>query len=234
MILKRVSALKWLMNSYFCERYFRAPVNFFDGESSDSIVSSMSWSSVSEYRMPSDRKFTADEIKELIGAPRLIRGESEEAYWKWWSAFVAAYNPASLLEWIQLNDYATKTWEQQRLQRSNSVVVEMAMVKALQNLLCHLESGRSLGLNALDREKISENYFFGTEKEKKRTVEEVEGWGVTGELIMAEAMRLRADSLVVFDKLDSYRAHAKRALLKDLDRSMEARRNSSVSAEAQP
>jgi hypothetical protein len=37
----------------------------------------------------------------------------------------------------------------------------------------------------------------------------------------------------MFDKLDSYRANAKRALLKDMDRSMEARRNSSDYAEAQ-
>jgi hypothetical protein len=183
--------------------------------------------------MTSKEKFTADEIKELLGPPRLIRGESEEAYWKWWSAFVAAYNPERLLEWFQLNDYATKTWEQQRLQRSNSVLVETAMVKALQNLLSHVESGRNLGLDALDREKITEDYFFGTEKVRKRMIEEVEGWGITRELIIAEAMRLRADSLVMFDKLDSYRANAKRALLKDMDRSMEARRNSSDYAEAQ-
>jgi hypothetical protein len=57
--------------------------------------------------------------------------------------------------------------------------------------------------------------------------------GVTGEQIMAEAMRSRADSLVMFDKLDSYRANAKRVLLKDMHRSMEARRNSSNYAEAQ-
>ena len=107
------------------------------------------------------------------------------------------------------------------------------MVKALQNLLSHVESGRNLGLNALDREKITEDYFFGTEKVGKRTIEAVEGWGITRELIIAEAMRLRADSLVMFDKLDSYRANAKRALLKDMDRSMEARRNSSDYAEAQ-
>jgi hypothetical protein len=82
--------------------------------------------------------------QELLGAPRLIRGESEEAYLKWWDAFVAAYNPERLLEWFQLYDYATKTWEQQRLQRCNSVLVETAMVKALQNLLSHLEPGRKL------------------------------------------------------------------------------------------
>src|SRR5277367_488485 len=64
--------------------------------------------------MKSKEKFTADEFKELLGPPRLIRGESEEAYWKWWSAFVAAYNPERSLEWFQLNHYATKTWEQQR------------------------------------------------------------------------------------------------------------------------
>jgi hypothetical protein len=43
-----------------------------------------------------NQKMTADQIKALLGAPRLIRGESEEAYWKWWSAFVEQYKPESL------------------------------------------------------------------------------------------------------------------------------------------
>jgi hypothetical protein len=161
--------------------------------------------------MTSKKKFTVEEIKQLLGAPRLIRGESEQAYWKWWSAFMAAYDPESLLEWIRLDDYAKKTWEQQRLQRSNSALVENAMVKALQNLLSELESGRNFGLNLYQQKQTADNYFYGTEKERKDTIEQVEGWGITGELIMAEAMRLRADSLVMFDKLDSYRANARRA-----------------------
>jgi hypothetical protein len=181
--------------------------------------------------MTSDQKFTQDQIKELLGPPRLIQGESEEAYWKWWDAFVAAYKPERLDEWFQLHEFATKTWEQQRLRRYNSAIVENAMPKALDNLLNRVESGRNLGLDNLGREMIISEYFSESEKEGKSEVARVESWGITRELIMAEAMRLRADSLVVFDKLDSYRAHAKRALVKDLDRSRQAR--SSNSDEAQ-
>jgi len=33
--------------------------------------------------MPSNEKVTVEQIKALLGAPRLIKSESEEAYWKW-------------------------------------------------------------------------------------------------------------------------------------------------------
>jgi hypothetical protein len=177
--------------------------------------------------MTSDQKITLDQIKELLGSPRLVRGENEEAYWKWWDAFVAAYNPETLLEWVQLDDYAKKTWEQQRLQRYNSALLENATAKALENLLTNYKSGRNLGLAVFDREAVIAEYFSSSEKVRKRVIEQLDGWDITIELIMTEAMRLQADSLVVFDKLDSYRASAKRALLKDLDRSVRARRNSS-------
>jgi hypothetical protein len=177
--------------------------------------------------MPSDQKLTEQQIKGLLGPPPLIGGENVEAYWNWWSAFVKAYDPESLIEWLQVNEYATKNWEQLRLQRYNSVIVENAMAKALQNLLTNFESGRNFGLNAVDRECMILEYFSASEKERKPAVQQVESWGISREVIMAEAMRLRADTLVVLDKLDNQRANAKRMVLKDLDRRLEARRKSS-------
>jgi hypothetical protein len=173
------------------------------------------------------KKYTAEEIKQLLGPPPLISGENAEAYWNWWSTFVTFYDPESLIEWLQVNEYATKNWEQLRLQRYNSVIVETAMAKALQNLLTNVESGRNFGLNVLDRECLILEYFSASEKERKPAVQQVESWGISREMIMAEAMRLRADSSIMLDKLDNQRANAKRMVLKDLDRRLGARRKSS-------
>ena len=82
-----------------------------------------------------DRETTAEQIKDLLAAPRLVKGESEEAYWKWWSAFVEEYKPRSLSEWFEVNDLAHKQWEQDRLWRCNSAMIEGALFQALKNLV---------------------------------------------------------------------------------------------------
>src|SRR5581483_8234087 len=105
-----------------------------------------------------------------------------------------------------------KSWEQLRLQRYNSAVVQNAMGQALDRLLNYVESGRNFGLNCLDREQLVLSYFSANETVSNRAVEQVESWGISREMITAEAMRLRADSLIMFDKLDNQRANAKRTL----------------------
>ena len=142
--------------------------------------------------MSNEQKMTADQVKALLGTPRLIRGESEEAYWKWWSTLAEAYNPESFPDWLLLNDYATKSWEQRRLQRSNAILVEEAFMKALENLLWHDESGRNTGLGPAERYRVVEQYYYGNEKAKRFAAEEVQYWGITDDHIIAEAMRLRA------------------------------------------
>jgi hypothetical protein len=183
--------------------------------------------------MSDGQKMTADQFKALFGAPRLIKGESEDAYWNWWSAIAGAYNPETFFDWIHVNDYATKSWEQQRLQRYNSHFVDGALVRALQNLLTDSETGRNSGLSRLERDNLAEEYYFGSEKIRGRATAEVASRGITDEQIVAEATRLRAGDLVMLDRLDNQRANAKRSVQKEMDRRMEARRKSSGSTEAQ-
>ena len=71
-----------------------------------------------------DRKITFEEIKEFLGTPPLTRGESEEAFWKWFSVFADDHQPESFSDWLEVHDYAVKQWEQNRLQRSHSALIE--------------------------------------------------------------------------------------------------------------
>jgi hypothetical protein len=77
-----------------------------------------------------DRKITLDEMKEFLGAPPLIRGESEEAFWKWFTVFTDEHQPESFSDWLEVHDYAVKQWEKNRLQRFNSALIEGGAVSS--------------------------------------------------------------------------------------------------------
>jgi hypothetical protein len=70
------------------------------------------------------------EIKALLEKPPLIRGGTEEAFWKWFTAFADEHQLESFSDWLEVHDYAVKQWEQKRLQRSNSALVKGAVSSA--------------------------------------------------------------------------------------------------------
>lgn len=170
------------------------------------------------------QKFTADQIKALLGAPRLIKGESEADYWKWWTAFAEAYNPESFADWLEVNQLAVKHWEQERLQRCSSALIDGVLIEALRTLLrpfCNPLVSEGIVYPS----RIAHSYYRGDEAEREQAREEVESYGITEDQILAEAMKLRAPAMILFDRMDNYRASAKRSLQKGLDRRLEARRD---------
>ena len=178
--------------------------------------------------MPIDdnREITVERMKAMLGPPPLIVGEDEESYWKWWSVFVEEHQPKRLSDWLEVNDLAHKQWEQDRLRSCNSAIIEGVLYKALKNLLrpfCNPLSSNELHLP----ENLARGCYFGDDEDRKEARADVEAWGITDAHIIAEAMGMRRDALLLLDRMDSHRSNARRLLLKDLDRRKEARRNPS-------
>jgi hypothetical protein len=176
--------------------------------------------------MPSndDRKITLDEIQALLEKPPLIRGESEEDFWKWFSVFVDEHQPESFSDWLEVHDIAVKQWEKNRLQRSNSALIEAVMFQALRNLVkpfCHPLIAEGIEYAT----KIAHDFYFGDDEEMERARDKLVGFRITEDQILAEAMQMRAKELVVFDRMDNYRTNAQRNIRKGLDRRSEARRD---------
>ncbi len=176
------------------------------------------------------RKYSAEEIKQLLGAPRLIRGERADDYWKWWSAFVELYEPEYLPDWLDVNQLAVKQWEQERLRQCNSAIVDATLIDALKKLLRPLNSlnlHKGINDSLLMVHEIAHDYYFGSEIDKLKARDQVEALAITDDQIMAEALHICAGSLVMFDKLDNNRTNARRALQKELGRRSETRRSRS-------
>jgi len=165
-----------------------------------------------------DQEMTAEQIKDLLGPPRLVSGESVEAYWKWWFAFVQEHKPKTLSNWLEVNDLANKHWEQDRLRRCNSAILDSVRFSALKKLL---EPFQNIGLNAA---RVAQEYYAGDNKEGRAARAKVLECGITDDHILAEAMEMRRDALLLLDRMDSHRSNSRRLLLKDLDRRANARR----------
>jgi hypothetical protein len=174
--------------------------------------------------MNNGRKITADQARALPGAPRFLRGESEESFWKLFEAIADEYKPEGVSEWLDIYQYAIKHWEQDRLQRCSSVLVENGLPSALRDLLRPFYNANMV--NGIP-EKIARNYYSNHEADRAEAEKQVRKCGITDEKIMAVAIEGRAKAIVLLDRMDNHRAGAKRNLRKELDRRLGGRRNSS-------
>jgi len=152
--------------------------------------------------------------------------------------FAVEYQPESLSEWLDVHQLVTKHWEQERLRRSNSALVESALSRALRKLLQPLNavgafdptthhSSISIANNPM---KIAHEYYAGNAEERKRAVAKVMAWGITDEHIMAEALQMRAAELILLDRMDNYRANSKRSIQKNLNRRPDLRARSEAAS----
>jgi hypothetical protein len=158
-----------------------------------------------------------EQMKALFGAPPLVRGESEEQYWKWWDAFVEEHDPKGFSALIDVNDLAIKQWEQNRLQGSSSALIEGALLEALKNLLRPFDSPSS-SIRIINPSGVAQAYYTGDANEKREAREKITKCGITDDQILAEAMQLRSRGLIAFDRMDNHRVSARRSLLKDIGR----------------
>jgi hypothetical protein len=161
---------------------------------------------------------TADEFRSMIGTPPLIKGESVDEYWTWWSAFVDEYAPKSLSDWFEINEMARNRWEERRLRRCASARINGALVNVLRVMLIP-HTGAPI--------KLAERYYSDDEEERREARELVEGYAITEDQIMAAAIQKYGRELLIFDRMESYRTTTSRSLRRDIDRRAEARRGSS-------
>jgi cell wall-associated NlpC family hydrolase len=166
--------------------------------------------------MFTNQELTVDQVKALLGPPPLMLAESEEEYWKWWTALVEPDKPKSFLAWLEVNELAYKEWEQKRLRRYRPALVKRALISALSSLLLGLYDG--IG------SKLARDYFGNDATEQRKAREIVASYGITEEQIVAEAMVKRGAEMLILDRMDSNRASASRPLRKAIDRRAETGR----------
>jgi hypothetical protein len=161
-----------------------------------------------------DQELTADQVRALLGPPPSMLGETEEEYWKWWTAFVEPDKPKRFLVWLEINELAHKEWEQKRLRHYRSAIVERALISALESILL------GIPVEGVARKKAED--YFGNDSVAQQEVREIlESYGITDEQIAAKAMLRRGEEMLIFDRMDNNRASASRHLRKAIERRAE-------------
>ena len=164
-----------------------------------------------------DQELTVDQVRALLGPAPLMLGESEEEYWKWWTAFVEPDKPKKFFVWLEVNELAHREWEQKRLRHYRSAFVKRALISALESILLGLPGG------GVARKKAED--YFGNDIAAQQEVREIlESFSITDEQIAAKAMLRRGEEMLIFDRMDNNRASASRHLRKAIDRRAETGR----------
>jgi hypothetical protein len=140
------------------------------------------------------------QMRALFGKPPLIRGESEEDYWKLWEAFQEDIKPKCWPDWIVVNDLAHKYWEQLRFRRYSQALIEGACIEALEVLLRPFlkqeaeAKGASIDANEISKD-IARFYYVGLNGAKQRAALYVAECGITTDQIFVLAMQMRGSGL---------------------------------------
>lgn len=158
-----------------------------------------------------DDGLTADQFRSLIGDPPLMKGESVEEYRTWWMAFAADHKPKTLSDWFEMNELAHKRWEERRLRISAAARVESAWRSALRGLI---NQAHYKGIP----EGLVKKYFGDDERARREARETVAEYGISEDQIRASAMEKCGKELLIFDRMEDYRARAIRQLRKEIDR----------------
>jgi len=169
-----------------------------------------------EVLMNTNQELPADEVKALLGPPPLMLGESQEEYWKWWTALVEPDKPKRFFAWLEVNELAHKEWEQKRLRQYRPALFKRALITALSSILRGIHDGIP--------PKIAKDYFGNDATAQREAREIVAGYGITEEQIMAEAMVKRGDEMLILDRMESNRSSTSRHLRKAIDRRAETGR----------
>jgi hypothetical protein len=150
----------------------------------------------------------------LFGEPLLIEGESKEAYMQLYAAIEAEVKPKTIFDKMLVKDLADKYWEEQRLKRKSVDLIEAKIPKALELLL------EPTGGYAEDAPKAVQQYFEGTEKDKKAAKARLAAYGITPRHVQAEAIELSRSGLLSIDRMVTARETARRLMRKDLEKRM--------------
>jgi hypothetical protein len=74
-------------------------------------------------------------IRELFGAPPLLRTESSDAYDTLWSALAVQFDPREIMEWAWVRDLADLTWDIGRIRRVLTSMLNISFKSGLQGTL---------------------------------------------------------------------------------------------------
>src|SRR3954467_6818248 len=152
-------------------------------------------------------------LADLLGAPAILPGESENRYAALQAAVERMIEPQNIFDWLRVRTLTDAMWEEMRYKGLESKLIEGGKVNALAVLLtpyCGFYQKRAAELAA--------DYYSPDPKRSEPAVRRVAWFGITQEMINAKAGSIEGANLVLLDRLIGNRQNCNRSLIKEHER----------------
>ena len=158
-------------------------------------------------------------LESLLGPPPLLEGEDREAYLALRSLVIEEAQPKTVTDWVDVHDFVTQLWEEQRFRRASVAIIRGGMLAALEYFLEEIDKCvTDLPFSSGRLKKKARQYFSANPKERKEIISLLAQYGITPSELLAKAAQLESNGVLMFERLVTARANARRMLRKEAER----------------
>ena len=157
------------------------------------------------------------ELESLLGPPPLLEGEDREAYLALRSLVIEEARPKTVTDWVDVHDFVTQLWEEQRFRRASAALIRGGTRAALEYYLQEIASSGGF-TNDFSVKRKADQYFSGNLKERKEVISLLAQYGITPSELLAKAAQLESHGVLTFERLVSSRVNGRRMLRKEAER----------------
>ena len=158
------------------------------------------------------------ELESLLGPPPLLEGEDREAYLALRSLVIEEARPKTVTDWVDVHDFVTQLWEEQRFRRASVAIIRGGMLAALEYFLEAIDKSTDFRDHYGGLKRKARQYFSANPKEKNEIISLLAQHGITPSELLAKAAQLESNGVLTFERLVSSRVNGRRMLRKEADR----------------
>ncbi|MET4481422.1 hypothetical protein [Bradyrhizobium sp. F1.13.3] len=163
-----------------------------------------------------------DHVIGLFVEPVLLEGEDPNGYWNMVSAMIDERPPETFLDWIELNDMATKLWEERVFRRTTNAIIRGGQRLAVQQFMSEILPGEHLTKRLKKADDTADHrasrYFSENKKERQEIRSQLATYGITEAELLARSAQNNSDAILMFEGMVSSRERSRRKIQNDIRR----------------
>ena len=138
------------------------------------------------------------------------------------TCLIKAIEPVNILDWLLLKDIADHSWEILRLQRFRGVLVDLARRRAVESVLRTLLPHVTNSSKVADEVTRLSHGWFTDPKTKEEAIAVLKVFGLTPDVVDAEAFLVSNQKLQAIDEMLGTAAGRRDGSLREIERRREA------------
>ena len=161
-------------------------------------------------------------IRMIFENPPVLKTEDPARYWQFVDLLIKAIKPVNIVEWLHLKDTADYSWEIFRIQRFKGAIVDLARRRAVESVLRTLLPHVTNSSKVADEVTRLAHGWFMDPKTKQEAMTLLKVFGLTPDVVDAEAFLLSIPKLQAIDEILGIAAVRRDASMREIERGREA------------